>query len=37
MNQMLEKILSFSKSEGGGSTLAKSSVDMDKLIRETIS
>ncbi len=37
MNQMLEKILSFSKSEGGGNTIAKSAVDMEKLIRETIS
>ena len=37
MNQMLEKILSFSKSEGGGNTIARSAVDMEKLIRETIS
>jgi len=37
MNQMLENILSFSKNEGGGNTIAKSAVDMEKLIRETIS
>ena len=37
MNQMLEKILSFSKSEGGEIKLSKTKVDMGKLIQETIS
>ena len=37
MNQMLEKILNFSKSEGGENTLTKSDVDVENLIRETVS
>ena len=37
MNQMLENILQFSKNEGGEKTISRSKVDMENLIRETIS
>ena len=36
MNQMLERILHFSRSEGGQTSIAKSTVDPEVLVRETV-